>query len=41
MEKIISWVEVPAVNMERAVNFYNEVLRLDLKVSDYGEEKMA
>ena len=41
MEKIISWVEIPAVDMNRAVNFYNAVLRLDLKVSDYGEEKMA
>ncbi len=41
MEKIISWVEVPAVDMERAVNFYNAVLHLDLEVSDYGEEKMA
>ena len=41
MEKFISWVEIPAVDMNRAVNFYNALLRLDLKVSDYGEEKMA
>jgi len=41
MEKIISWVEIPAIDMKRAVNFYNAVLRLDLKVSDYGVEKMA
>ncbi|MGM0531832.1 MAG: VOC family protein [Bacteroidota bacterium] len=41
MKKFISWVEIPAVNLERAVNFYNEILQLDLKVSDYGEEKMA
>jgi|GEM_PF-7129900 len=26
MEKIISWVEIPAENFERAVNFYNVVL---------------
>ncbi len=41
MKKIISWVEIPAIDMDRAVNFYNAVLRLDLEVSDYGEEKMA
>lgn len=41
MERIISWVEIPAVNLERAVSFYNSILDLDLKVSDFGEEKMA
>lgn len=41
MERIISWVEIPAMNLERAVSFYNAILDLDLKVSDYGEEKMA
>ncbi len=41
MEKIISWVEIPAIDMKRAVNFYNTVLRLDLEVSDYAKEKMA
>ena len=30
MEKFISWVEIPAVDMNRAVNFYNALLRLDL-----------
>lgn len=41
MTKIISWVEIPAQNFERAVNFYKEVLKIDLQVFDYGEEKMA
>lgn len=41
MEKMISWVEIPAVDMERAVSFYSAVLHLDLKIADYGEEKMA
>lgn len=38
---MISWVEIPAVDMERAVSFYSAVLHLDLKIADYGEEKMA
>ena len=41
MTKIISWVEIPAVNMERAVGFYNSLLGLELEILDYGEEKMA
>ena len=31
MEKLISWVEIPAENFERAVNFYNSVFNLGLK----------
>ena len=41
MKKLISWVEVPATDFDRAVNFYNEILGLDLKKMDFGEEKMA
>lgn len=41
MEKIISWVEIPAVNFERAVNFYNAIFNLGLEAIDCGEEKMA
>ncbi len=41
MSKLISWVEIPASDMERAVNFYNKVLDLQLKVMDFGHEKMA
>lgn len=41
MKKIISWVEIPAQNFERAVSFYKEVLKIDLQVIDCGEEKMA
>lgn len=41
MEKLISWVEVPASNIERAVGFYNSVLNLDLQINDFGFEKMA
>ena len=41
MKKVISWVEIPATNMERAINFYNALLGLDLKLLDFGEENMA
>jgi len=41
MKKIISWVEIPAQNFERAVGFYKAVLKIDLQVIDFGEEKMA
>ena len=34
-------MEIPATNMERAVKFYNTLLGLDLKLLDFGEEKMA
>ena len=41
MKKLISWVEIPANDFERAVKFYNSVLDLDLQIVDFGEEKMA
>jgi predicted enzyme related to lactoylglutathione lyase len=41
MKKIISWVEIPAQNFERAVSFYKAVLQIDLQGIDFGEEKMA
>ena len=41
MSKLISWVEIPAINIESAVNFYNTILDLSLEVMDFGTEKMA
>jgi len=41
MEKFISWVEIPATDIHRAVDFYNSVLKADLQISDFGKEKMA
>lgn len=41
MKNLIAWVEIPASNFERAVKFYNAVLDIDLKVNDFGHEKMA
>lgn len=41
MTKLISWVEIPTTDFERAVNFYSSVLKTDLEVIDCGQEKMA
>ena len=41
MERLISWVEIPAIDMERAVKFYNAAFQLDLEIADFGKEKMA
>lgn len=41
MKKLISWVEIPASDFERAVSFYSSVFNLDLTPLDFGKEKMA
>jgi predicted enzyme related to lactoylglutathione lyase len=41
MEKLISWVEIPAANFDRAVDFYSSAFKLDLQKQDFGTEKMA
>ena len=41
MRKLISWVEIPATNIERAAKFYGKVLNLEIQVIDFGKEKMA
>ena len=42
MEKLVSWVEIPANDFNRAVKFFNTVLKTELNVIDCGEsEKMA
>jgi len=41
MERLISWVEIPAEDFDRAVKFYDAILGLELKKEDCGHEKMA
>lgn len=41
MEKLISWIEIPATNFERAVKFYSSALSIDFEIADFGTEKMA
>ncbi len=40
MKKLISWVEIPAEDFQRAVDFYNSILGIELN-KDCGREKMA
>jgi len=41
MKKLVTWVDIPAVDFKRAVDFYSNVLQIELEVFDCGEEKMA
>ncbi len=41
MEKFIAWVEIPTADFERAVKFYNSVLKTELQAINCGREKMA
>ena len=41
MKKMISWVEIPAADFNRAIDFYSKVFELKLDALDYGKEKMA
>ena len=41
MKNLIAWVEIPAQNFDRAVQFYENLLSVDLEKIECGEEKMA
>jgi len=41
MEKLISWVDIPATDFKRAVKFYNTVLEIELQEFECETEKMA
>ncbi len=41
MKFLINWFDIPASDINRAVNFYNNVFDLNLEIIDCGEEKMA
>ena len=41
MKKIIAFVEIPATNFERAVTFYQHILKEKLEITESPEEKMA
>ncbi len=41
MENLIAWVEIPSVDFNRAVTFYNNLLGIELNPLDFGSEKMA
>lgn len=41
MKKLIAFFEIPAVDFNRAVKFYESVLGIKLDAMDFGSEKMA
>jgi hypothetical protein len=41
MKKLVSWVEIPALDFKRAVKFYSKILGIELQEIDCGIEKMA
>lgn len=41
MSNPVSWFEVPALDMDRACKFYNEVFGWDIKPQQLGDEFMA
>lgn len=41
MKNIINWFEIPVKDINRAAEFYNGLLDLNMKVEDCGEEKYA
>lgn len=40
MKTFVAFFEIPAINMERAVQFYGTVFGEKLEIVEYGEEKM-
>lgn len=38
---VISWFEIPAVDFERALKFYQDVFDWDIKIEGEGERKMG
>jgi hypothetical protein len=41
MQKIISWFEIPATDLERAIRFYSSVLDVPLHAQQMGEWRLA
>lgn len=41
MKRLVAFFEIPAINFERAIQFYESVLNLTLNTMDFGQEKMA
>ncbi len=41
MERLISWVEIPVEDFDRAVEFYSTILNIEFKREESGKEKKA
>ncbi len=38
---MVGWFEIPVVDMDRAVAFYNEVFKIEVQVQDFGGTLMG
>ncbi|WP_165042063.1 VOC family protein [Dysgonomonas sp. ZJ709] len=41
MKKLVSFFEIPSVDFNRAVKFYEVILGIEIPAHDWGSEKMA
>lgn len=41
LKDFVSWFEIPAVNIERSVNFYNEIYGIDMEITEVNSYTMA
>lgn len=41
MKKLLAWIEIPANDMNRAVQFYNRILGIEMKVEKGNGEEIA
>lgn len=41
MERLISWIEIPVDDFDRAVDFYSTILNTEFKKEESGNEKKA
>lgn len=41
MKQLLKWFEIPSKNFERAVNFYQKVLDVEISCVECGDEKMG
>ncbi len=41
MKRFFEWVEIPAKDFRRAVDFYQTIFQIEMKVVDCGNEQMA
>lgn len=41
MKTLANWIEIPATDINRAKEFYSDLLKIEMDLHDWGEEKMA
>ncbi|GAB1442584.1 VOC family protein [Ignavibacteriales bacterium] len=41
MDQVIMWFEIPVKDIKRAKKFYEEILRVEMTVMDFGGHEMA